>query len=109
MTMREFIHNLLVMKAEDPTLRHKTQIFKALGHPTRLKLVKMLSDGERCVCELVAEFNCSQAAISKHLDVLVKAGVLHRRREGVKTLYSLAMPCLFEAMECIERALRKGK
>ncbi len=80
-------------------------MFKALGHPTRLSIVEMLAKGERCVCEIVPAFGDSQATISRHLDVLLLAGIVRRRREGVKMIYDLAMPCLLDAMPCVVRGL----
>jgi ArsR family transcriptional regulator len=86
----------------------KARIFKALGHPTRLGVVEMLSQGERCVCEIVEEFSDSQATVSRHLDVLLRAGIVDRRKDGVKMIYRLALPCVLNAMPCIVEAIRKG-
>lgn len=85
----------------------KARIFRALGHPTRLTIVEMLAEEERCVCELVEEFGDSQATISRHLDVLLRAGIVRRRREGVRMIYELAMPCLLNAMPCVVEALKR--
>ena len=85
----------------------KAHIFKALGHPTRLAIVEMLAERERCVCEIVPAFDDAQATISRHLDVLLRAGIVRRRRDGVKMIYELAMPCLLDAMPCVVRALRR--
>jgi len=89
------------------TTRARAEIFKALGHPTRLTLVEALARGERCVCELVELVPASQATVSRHLNVLVEAGVLRRRPEGVKMIYSLALPCLLETMPCVRQAVRE--
>ncbi len=84
----------------------KAEIFKALGHPTRLVIVEMLAKKERCVCEIVAEFDDSQATISRHLDQLLRAGIVRRRRDGTKMMYELALPCLLGALPCVEKALK---
>jgi ArsR family transcriptional regulator len=86
----------------------KARIFKALGHPTRLAIVEMLAEGERCVCEIVPAFDDAQATISRHLDVLLQAGIVRRRRDGVKMIYELAMPCLLDVMPCVVEAIWKG-
>ena len=86
----------------------KARIFKALGHPTRLGIVEMLAEGERCVCEIVPQFEDAQATISRHLDVLLQAGIVERSKDGVKMIYRLAMPCILNAMPCIVDAIRKG-
>jgi ArsR family transcriptional regulator len=88
--------------------RAKARIFKALGHPTRIGIVEMLAAGERCVCEIVPAFEDSQATISRHLDVLLQAGIVERHRDGVKMIYRLALPCVLNAMPCIANAIRSG-
>jgi ArsR family transcriptional regulator len=85
----------------------KARIFKALGHPVRLALVEHLALGARCVCELVPLVPGRQATTSRHLAVLVSAGVLQRRREGVRMIYELVVPCILRAMPCVMEALKQ--
>ncbi len=85
--------------------RRKAGVFKALGHPTRLEIVEALARREHCVCELVSMLPGSQATTSKHLDVLLRAGIVRRRRDGVKMIYELALPCVLKAIPCVEAAL----
>lgn len=56
------------------------KVFKALGDPTRLKIVKLLSLRELCICELVATLDMSQPRISQHVKVLRQAGIVVERR-----------------------------
>ncbi|WP_353894274.1 metalloregulator ArsR/SmtB family transcription factor [Proteinivorax hydrogeniformans] len=67
----------------------QSDMLKALGHPTRLKVVKILSDKEQCVCELAPALNTEQSNLSKHLSVLKKAGVLVSRKDGLKVIYAI--------------------
>jgi DNA-binding transcriptional ArsR family regulator len=90
-----------------PQTMAKARIFKALGHPARLALVEHLSSGPRCVCELVPLVPGRQATTSRHLAVLVRAGVLRRQREGTRMMYTLAVPCVLRALPCVERALAR--
>ena len=85
----------------------KAEIFKALGHPSRLTMVEALGKGPRCVCDLVEMVPGSQPTISRHLDVLLKAGVVRRRREGVKMIYELATPCILRTLPCVTEAIRR--
>ena len=89
--------------------RAKARIFKALGHPTRLVIVERLVNRPHCVCELVALVPGRPATTSRHLAVLVAAGVLRRRREGVKMMYELAVPCILRALPCAIEALRRDR
>lgn len=59
-----------------------TAAFAALADPTRRRLMEQLSQGERSVGELAAQEAISFAGVSKHLQVLERAGLLQRRREG---------------------------
>lgn len=65
------------------------QIFKALGDPTRISIVEMLSVEEKCVCEIMEELEMTQPAISHHLKTLKQAGLIKDRREGKWIFYSL--------------------
>ena len=85
----------------------KAEIFKALGHPSRLIMMEALQERPRCACELAELVPGAQATVSRHLDVLLRAGVLRRHREGVKMMYELALPCILRAMPCVTEALRQ--
>lgn len=66
--------------------------FKALGDPTRLRIVDALRKAAPeaiCQCELVPLFDMSQPALAKHLKVLVAAGVVAAERRGAWTYYFL--------------------
>jgi ArsR family transcriptional regulator len=71
-------------------LELESNIFKALGHPIRLNIVKKLSEGELCVCKLVDENEFSQANLSQHLKILSNAGLISKRKNGNFSMYSLA-------------------
>jgi ArsR family transcriptional regulator len=64
-------------------------VFKALSHPVRLKIVNKLIDGELCVCELNEDVEFSQSNISQHLKILRDSDVLTYRKEGLKVIYSI--------------------
>ena len=77
-------------------------VFHALADTTRRRLVDRLSHGTASVSELAAPFSISLAAISKHLDVLEKAGVLRRERDGRFQRCQLAPDALDDASRFIE-------
>jgi len=85
----------------------KAAIFKALGHPVRLRMVEALAERPHCVCELVEMVPGAQATTSRHLDVLFRSGIVRRRKDGVKMIYELAMPCLLKTLPCVVEALKK--
>ncbi|MGM0502799.1 MAG: ArsR/SmtB family transcription factor, partial [Bacillota bacterium] len=67
----------------------KSELFKALAHPTRIRILEMLTTGELCVCTLYEELEQSQPNISQHLSKLKKANVVKSRKEGLQVFYSL--------------------
>ncbi|MBI5572159.1 MAG: winged helix-turn-helix transcriptional regulator [Desulfomonile tiedjei] len=88
-------------------LRLKAEVFKAMGHPLRLGVIEFLQNGEKCVCEIVDHLGTGISNISKHLSVLKKAGIVTDRREGLKIMYSLIMPCALDFMKCVEGTVIK--
>ena len=78
-------------------LRSASQLFHALSDETRLEIVGMLRDGERCVCELMSALDAAQSRLSFHLKVLKDAGIVVDRRDGRWVHYSLSKEALDEA------------
>ena len=76
------------------------EVFKALGNPGRLTLVRTLAGGERCVCDLVHAVGLGWSTTSRHLDVLRAAGVVASEKRGQKVFYRLETPCILRALDC---------
>ena len=71
------------------------EVFKALGDPTRIRIVRMLArNGETCVCRIVDELAMNQPAVSHHMAKLKQAGLLNARKEGQWIHYSLKVDAL---------------
>jgi len=83
----------------------RAQIFKALGHPTRLFMVEELARGEKCVCELTARVGADVSTVSRHLSVLKSAGVVRDEKRGLQVFYHLRIPCVLSLFGCIETVL----
>lgn len=79
----------------------KAEVLKALGHPTRLLIVEMLGEGEKCVCEINKSIAADHSTISKHLSILKNSGVVSDRKQGLKVFYKLEVPCLLKFIDCI--------
>lgn len=67
-------------------------LFRALGDPTRIRIVNLLAAGELCVCDLVELLALPQPTISRHLAVLRASGLVLTRRMGRFSHYRLARP-----------------
>ncbi len=70
--------------------------FSVLGEPMRLRILNLLRDGEKCVQDLVEATDTSQANVSKHLKVMLQAGILTRRSKGTLAYYSVEDDLIFE-------------
>ena len=81
---------------------YSAEILKALGQSTRLKIVEFLRDGERCVCEIFPAIGEEQSNTSRHLNLLLNAGILSRRKEGLKIYYAVKHP---EVLQLVDLAI----
>jgi ArsR family transcriptional regulator len=71
-------------------MKYHAQIFKALSDPIRLRIILLLqSEGELCVCDLMAVLKLPQSTVSRHLAYLRKTCWVDTRREGVWMFYQL--------------------
>lgn len=73
-------------------------IFQALSDETRLRILKLLENGELCVCDLVAALNMVQPKVSFHLSALKEAGFIKDRKQGRWIHYRLDDADLFRRM-----------
>ncbi len=89
-----------------PSGYNLTATFAALADPTRRAILARLATGEATVNELAAPFDMSQPAISKHLKVLERAGLVSRGREAQRRPRKLEPRPLAEATDWIERYRR---
>lgn len=80
-----------------------SKIFKALGHPTRVKIIEHLIKINTCVCgEIVDIFPFSQSTISQHLKILKDSGIVCGEVEGPKTYFCVDKAVLDEFKKYIE-------
>ena len=82
--------------AKDELFGALASVAKALGNGHRAEIVDVLAQGERSVEELAAEIGQSAANTSQHLHVLARAGLVRRRRDGVRIVYRLTSPRVVE-------------
>jgi DNA-binding transcriptional ArsR family regulator len=77
------------------------EYFDVLSEPMRLKILNALRDGEKCVQDLVEATATSQANVSKHLKVMLQAGILTRRSVGTSAYYSVEDDLIFELCKLV--------
>jgi len=85
----------------------QAEIAKAVAHPLRIAIIDFLKDGEQCVCDIAENVGSERSNVSRHLTVMVNAGVLEYRKEGLKVIYKLKTPCILEFFSCVKRVLKQ--
>ncbi len=89
------------------------QICKAVAHPVRLEIVDHLSKREMGASDLIAALETSKANLSKHVNLLIQAGVVDQRRNGRQVYYHLSHPEIHEACSIMRsilyRRLKQGQ
>lgn len=86
------------------------EIGKALAHPMRVQMLRLLADGERCGCEFAPILGLDPSVVSRYLAVLSRAGLVASRRDGVRVMWRLTDPDIITLLEQMEGivAARKG-
>jgi len=84
----------------------KADVIAAAGHPIRLAAIDFLKNGEQCVCDIAKYVGAKRSNVSRHLGVLLQAGVVSQRKDGLKMMYALRTPCVLNFMKCVEGVLR---
>lgn len=80
------------MGASVPLYQAKADLFRTLGHPTRIRVLELLQDGPRAVHELLVEIDIESSNLSQQLGVLRRAGLVTSARDGSTVVYTLATP-----------------
>ena len=83
----------------------RSDVIKAMSHPTRLMIIEQLSKGELCVGELTGMAGADTSTVSKHLTVLKNAGIIGDDKRGQMVFYRLKTPCVIKFLSCIESVL----
>lgn len=77
-------------------------IFKAFCDENRIKILKLLTTGEKCACKLLEEINITQPTMSHHMKILCDSGIVVGRKEGKWTHYSISVEGSEYAMKCLQ-------
>jgi ArsR family transcriptional regulator len=88
-----------------PVSEVKAELFKALGHPARIRVLEVLSEGEHSVGEMQPLVGIESSHLSQQLGILRRAGLVTTRKEGASVIYSLADPLLAELLAVAKRLL----
>jgi DNA-binding transcriptional ArsR family regulator len=91
----------------EPLVELIARRFRVLGDPTRIRLLDLLRDRDATVSELHEAIGASQQNVSKHLGVLLQAGLVTRTKEGTSARYAVADDAVFALCEVVCGGLRR--
>lgn len=97
----------MLTKHQQLLFAKQAEIAKAIGHPLRLAIVDFLKDGPQCVCDIAERIGAERSNVSRHLSVMVAAGVLEHRKQGLKVIYWLKCSCIVDFFSCISGVLKQ--
>ena len=88
-----------------PLSEVKADLFKALGHPARVRALEVLAEGERTVGDLQPLVGIESSHLSQQLGVLRRAGLVSARKEGSSVVYALKDPLVADLLVAAKRLL----
>jgi ArsR family transcriptional regulator len=97
----------MLNKTKQLLFERQAEIAKAIAHPLRIAIVDFLKDGEQCVCDIAKYLGSERSNVSRHLSVMVNAGLLGYRKEGLKVIYNLKCACIVDFFSCVSRVLKQ--
>jgi DNA-binding transcriptional ArsR family regulator len=77
----------------------KAEILAAIAHPNRIRILEQLQEGVRCNCELAPALDLEQSNLSRHLKILVQAGILTSWKEGLRVNFKIADDRIFTILD----------
>ena len=83
------------------------EVISAAGHEIRLAILDYLKDGEQCVCDIAEHVEANRSNVSRHLTVMLNAGLVAQRKDGLRMMYSLRTPCILNISKCVVGVLRQ--
>lgn len=90
---------------EADSAQRLASMFKALGDPTRVRLLSLIAaheDGEACICDLTAPVGLSQGTVSHHMKILAGAGLVSRDQRGKWAYYRVIDSTLTSLSEALQ-------
>ncbi|MHC4215442.1 MAG: ArsR/SmtB family transcription factor [Planctomycetota bacterium] len=97
----------MISKKKQQLFERQAQITKAIAHPLRIAILDFLKAGPQCVCDIAEHIDSERSNVSRHLSVMVNAGVLESRKEGLKVIYTLRTPCILDFFSCVTGVLKQ--
>ena len=79
----------------------EVEVFKALGDPTRLKILELVKNEEKCICDIIPKTGKSQPNVSQHIKVLRIAGLINERKDGTRILIDSSHKQIYDIINTV--------
>jgi ArsR family transcriptional regulator len=86
----------------------KAELLMALAHPNRIRILEHLRKGVMCNCELAPALELEQSNLSRHLKILVQAGILRSWKKGLRVNFRVADDRIFRILDIATAIARRG-
>lgn len=86
--------------------QYSAEILSAMAHPNRIRILEYLRQGTRCNCELAPALKLEQSNLSRHLKILVRAGILTSSKEGLRVNFKIVDQRVYRILD-LANALAK--
>jgi DNA-binding transcriptional ArsR family regulator len=97
----------MLSKKKRLLFQKQAEIAKSISHPLRIAIVDFLKDGKQCVCDIAEHIGSERSNVSRHLSVMVAAGILEYHKDGLKVIYALKAPCILDFFSCMTTCLKQ--
>ena len=90
------------------SIEKQALILAALAHPNRIRIIEELRDGIKCNCELMPILKLEQSNLSRHLKILVQAGILISWKDGLRVNFKVANKEIFRILDLAKSVAREN-
>jgi ArsR family transcriptional regulator len=85
----------------------QAEVARAIAHPLRMAVLDYLRAGPQCVCDIAKAVGSERSNVSKHLSIMVSAGVLEYQKKGLQVIYKVRTPCVLRFVDCLTECLKE--
>ena len=86
--------------------KKQAKVAQAVAHPIRIEILNFLKDNEQCVRDIAKNVKSERSNVSRHLAVMVNAGVIESRQKGPRVIYNLKIPCILDFFTCVTQVMK---
>jgi len=85
----------------------QSNILKTLSHPDRIRILECLKGNKLCQCEMAPLLHIEQYNFSRHVSALKSAGILKTWKEGVRLMFEVTDPCVYDILDKVKQLLEQ--